>query len=242
MKTWIKNWSRMLLIGLCSLIIPTTEISAACPLTHAAMTEIFFAAHPKYQGAEKESFRMGTLFSGIYNLGGLTQEQISFPDVTLQQILDESSPFTAGMMFHAYVDNHREQYLADVGPLAVLNELGITHTVLYTKFLEDQILYSSIDKAPWKAAVNFIHNEELGWGIDQAILDKWHYLLNMSFSYQPSTLILFAYIQGQGLLDVSHEEMSLWYNTFSATASRQEVKDYVSGLTNMFQEEIKSGI
>lgn len=242
MKTWITNFRWMLILSVLFMGIDMSSLSAAGPITHAALTEQLFRLYPQYQESEKQSFRMGTLFSGVHNLGGLTADQVNFPGVTMQEILNEPSPFIAGMMFHAYVDNYREQFVSENAPWSSFEGKGIVHKELYLKFLEDQVLCASVDKGPWKSCVNYVHPEELTWGIDDAILQKWHYLLGMSFAYQPSTLVFFAYLQGKGLLDVPHEEMAIWYDTFSGVSSRTEVKDYVNALMQMFEQNISTGI
>lgn len=228
------------IVALCVLLMAGifSPLRAAGPITHALLTEHLFRIYPQYNHEQKMAFRVGTLFSGVSNLGGLSPEEVSFPGVTLDDILYEDSPFFAGMMFHYYVDNLRDDFIFDSDYEELLFDLPVEHNFLYLKFLEDQIMFPTLDKGPWKEAVSNIHIEEQMWGVDEAILKQWHYLLDMSFTYQPSTLIFFANLKGNGLLNVPADEVKIWNETFERVSERSDVQAYVSDLLDMFAFEI----
>jgi len=99
-------------------------------------------------------------------------------------------------------------------------------------------MFPSLDKTVWLDTVNTIRPEELAWGVDESALKQWHYLLNMSFSYQPSTLIFFINLQGNGLLGVPASEVSLWNQTFDGVSKRADVQLYVTELLKMFKSAL----
>jgi len=209
-------------------------------ITHAILTDHFFRNHPEYTDEEKDSFRSGTLFADIHFITDLEKEDTYFPDVTIEDILNEPSPFVAGMKFHSLVDNLRDDFIAQGDHLTVLSHLKkVKHKDTFLKFLEDEIVYQSLDKAHWQKRANTIHPDELDWGIEQAKLDRWHYLLNLSFTYYPSTLVFMAHLKGKGLLNVPASEVAVWNKTFENTAKKEAVKNYVNELIKMFAEQIK---
>lgn len=208
-------------------------------ISHAILTDHFFRSHPEYTEEEKSAFRSGTLFADIHFITDLNKEDTYFPEVTIEDVLNEPSPFVAGMKFHSLVDDIRENFV-DLGDhLKLLSDLKIKNHDTYLKFLEDEIVYLSLDKGPWKKCAYNIHPDELEWGIDKAKLDRWHYLLNLSFNYYPSTLIFMAHLKGNGLLNVPAKEVAVWYSTFEKRAKKDGVKEYVNELFKFYPTQLQ---
>jgi hypothetical protein len=237
MKCAARKSFRSFIVSFVLFLCSYTPLSAG-PVIHALLTDHFFRLVPKYDDSEKEAFRAGSLFSDIRYLGQLSCTD-SYSNATLQDILNEPSPFIAGMMFHDLVDSLRENFVVQGNHHQLLADLSIEHPSTYLKFLEDEIIFPSLEKSHWKDLVKNIHPDERLWGVDEEVLKRWHYLLDLSFSYYPSTLIFLAHLKGKGLLNVSPEELAIWYATFEPTAKRDDVKTYVTNLFKMFASQVK---
>lgn len=235
-----KTISIKFILTVCALFVCSFgSLRAAGPITHALLTDHFLRIFPQYNEEEKNAFRAGTLFSDIRYLSPLTREETHFSSVTIEDILSEPSPFIAGMKVHSLVDEVRENFVVQGDHYSLLSDLNIEHMSTYLKFLEDEIIFSSLNKAPWKELVSTIHPDELLWGVDADILKRWHYLLDLSFSHCPSTLIFFAHLKGNGLLNVSAKEIATWNDTFETMAKSDAVKAYVNDLIKMFASQVK---
>lgn len=215
----------------------TLKLSAG-PITHAFLTDHYFRLVPVYSEEAKNAFRAGTLFSDVYLLGKTSKEETYFAGSTLQDVLSEPNPFFAGMKFHSLVDDLRENFVMEGNYEELLDHLPVTHKLVYLKFLEDQVIFSSVDKGQWKLVANQISDEERQFGLDEEALKRWHYLLDLSFSYEPSRLIFLAHLKGNGLLGVSPEEIAEWNKTFEAASKEESVTTYVGNLLKMYASQI----
>ncbi len=216
----------------------TANLTAG-PITQAFLTDHFFRLVPKYSDDEKNAFRAGSLFSDIYLLGKISKEEVTFPGTTLEDILSEPSPFFAGMKFHSLVNEARDAFVQSGNYEELLAPLNIAHPAVYLKFLEDQIIFPSVEKTHWKKVANQIYSEERQFGLDEEVLQRWHYLLDLSFSYYPSTLVFLAHLKGNGLLGIPPEEIAAWNATFEATSKEEYIGAYVGALLQMFASKIQ---
>lgn len=240
MKYTILRSARGILLTCALMLLCTFPLKATGPVTQALLTDYFLRLFPQYSDEDKTTFRMGTLFADIYLLGTIPKEDTYFSGVTLEDIQNEPSPFIAGLKLHSLVEDLRQSFVSQGNYLQLLDNLNIDHSDIYLKFLEDQIIYPSLDKGVWKDASKNILPDELLYNLDEAVLKRWHYLMDLSFSYYPSTLIFLANLKGNGLLTVSAQEVSVWNNTFEATAKRDDIKNYVNALLNMYSSQIKN--
>lgn len=221
------------------LLLAVSPLRAAGPVTHALLTDHFFRLHPQYSEADRIVFRMGTLFADIYLLGGVSMEDTYFNGVTVEEVVNEPSPFIAGLKYHSFVEDLRRQFILEGNYLSLLDNLQIDHPDTYLKFLEDQVVFQSLDGTPWKQAVKSILEEERSFGVEEKMLTRWHYLLDLSFTFYPTTLIFMANLKGNGLLNVSANEVSNWNKTFEKSSKRDDIEDYVGKLFKMYALEIK---
>jgi hypothetical protein len=237
MKTRLKDLFFLFCALLCCIFSP---LSAAGPVTHALLADHFFRIYPdKYDDVSKAAFRAGTLFPDIRYICHLSREDTHFDSVTIEDVFKEPSPFIAGMKFHSLVDKIRENFVINGGYYELLSSLNIEHSASYLKLLEDEIAYPSVDKGPWKEIVKAVHPDEEQWSVDPESLKKWHYLLDLSFSYYPSTLLFFAHLRGNGLLTIPASEVAIWYDTFENMSQSPEIKTYVNDLFQMFSSKLQ---
>ena len=106
---------KMVVIALIFLVLGL-PLHAAGPITHAFLAELFFKQFPKYDSEEQKAFRLGTLFPDVRYLGTIPREETHFPEMTLEEVLEETNPFLAGMKFHSYVRKERVETVSKRDP------------------------------------------------------------------------------------------------------------------------------
>ena len=205
----------------------------AGPISHAYLSEKFFEYFPNYSQEEQQAFRAGTLFPDIRYLGVISRETTHFASVTLKEILDEESPFLAGMKFHSFVDLKREAFAVQAN---IYSLIVVPHKAMFLKLIEDEIIYSKRNWYEWNKALLNINAEEMDWNIDLNALQKWHYYLEICFLIPPSSIISFVKNTNTRVLfkEISEIELSTWNNTLSQLAHSSDMIKYVQNLLNHF--------
>ncbi|MFQ5730066.1 MAG: hypothetical protein ACE5GN_06870, partial [Waddliaceae bacterium] len=204
------------------------QLQAAGPITHAFLTELFFKQFPKYDSEEQKAFRLGTLFPDVRYLGTISREETHFPEMSLEEVVEETNPFLAGMKFHSYVDIAREDFIVSGGYYKLISHLPIEHLDFFLKLIEDEILFSSLEKKAWKQCLKKVVPEELLWNVEEKTVKKWHAILDYFFSYFPSTLAHYAYLNGKGYQDFSSEEVKHWDQNVKPMAHDEKVNHYLA--------------
>ena len=221
------------------LVLFALPLSAAGPLTHAFLTEMYLMQHSSYSNEEKDLFRIGSLFPDIRHLAETERDHTHFPHVTLQEVFLEASPFIAGMKYHAYVDKKREAFMERGGHYNLISDLPLAYPRNFLKFVEDEIIFTSLNRNDWRVLLQNTVPEEMEWGIREEVVIKWHQLLDWTLTFLPSTLIYFADVQGNGLLSMPADEISIWNANVYERAHRAEVRAYFNSMLKMFDESVK---
>ncbi len=236
----MKHWHQLTLAFLLGGIFFTNFfVEASGPISHAYLSKRFFEYYPKYTHEEKKAFMIGSLFPDIRYLGTTHREETHFENVTIQEILDEKSPFLAGMKFHSYVDIVRENCVIKDKVYEQLADISTKNMTTFLKFVEDEIIYSQISN--WEDCVEMLSDiaaDELQWGINDSTIRKWHNLLALFFSNPPSTVVFLLNLDSIGVLEFSKEEVAYWSRVLKPVAQNPKMQRYVKELLNHFETQL----
>lgn len=225
------------------IIASSNQLAAAGPVVHAYLSQRFFEKFPKYDQEEKKAFMLGTLFPDIQYLGEAARNETHCDHVSLEEVLREPSPFTAGLKFHSYVDWVREDFVADQKMYHQLNESGNTHPhslFLKLKLLEDEAVYYSYNWQEWCETLKEIHPQELEWGMKLETIRKWHNLLSVCFSNPPSTIIFLLSITNASYLNVPSNEIKHWREGLKPTAKSYKIQRFVRAMLIHFEAKMNA--
>lgn len=230
-----------LLVGCLLLIIFTLQIvDAACPITHAAFTEMLWEYHDQYNEEDKMAFMIGTLFPDIRYLAECDRSVTHFDHVTLEDVLLEKNPFLAGMLFHSYVDKEREVYLVSKGIYDYISPLNSPRPTTLIKLVEDEFIFDLVDLVYCKRCVKVILDEETKFGIELDKIEEWHYLLNNYFTYKPSVILNYLSWKKIGIMGIKGSQMGQMYSNHQVLLKDPAMNDYVEGLLSHFENLLQN--
>lgn len=142
----------------------------AAPVTHILLA---LQILPSMPDKNPKDFIVGTSFPDIRYLEVIKREQTHFKNVTLEQIANEPNSFKAGMMFHALVDEVREDYMKERGVDALVEKSMFSSPAL--KFNEDMILYGQLqDVDALVAYFDDVLPEQRQFKIKDIYLQTWN--------------------------------------------------------------------
>lgn len=246
--TQIRNSSLMettvlmnIIFRFCLLLVLTyaNPIFSAGPIVHAYLTHRFFEHYPKYDIQEKHAFMVGTLFPDIQYMGEAGRECTHCETrVSLEEVLNEPSPFMAGVKFHCYVDWVREDFVAmqkmydQLGDLCPEQQQII---FLKLKLMEDEVVFTREDWTEWCRALKENYPEELNFGVTLPTVQKWHNILDVCFTNPPSTLIFLLSISNVSVLNIPSDSIIKWNKGLKPTANSVTVRHFVNALLAHFE-------
>lgn len=206
---------------------------AAGPVTHAYLTEKLFEKYPnRYDEEEQQRFMLGTLFPDIRYLGKIKRQQTHFEKISLKEILEEKSPFVAGMMFHSYVDNNRNTFIATQKIFSKIpREIKRQYQAMYLKLVEDQIVYEK--KASWQKIIDDLKEfdpEELDKGMEKSTIEVWHAALSFFFQSSPSTALSIMSFSNKKVLNVDPEDLAIWKNLLPTSTESADFLEYTQDM------------
>jgi hypothetical protein len=161
----------------------------AAPIAHIFLAVQMLAGPFAGLFNEKE-FILGTSFPDIRYLKVVARAETHFCNVTLQQILQEKDSFKAGMLFHSFVDEQREDYVVSKNFYEKIPKFRFTSQSL--KFAEDEILKTSFNIANYTHYFDEIVAAQKNYNISEAHIRDWHNFLQGYFkgNYSGKYLIL----------------------------------------------------
>lgn len=200
---------------------------SAGPVMHILTAELFFLhCRPHYTQAQRDAFIRGTLFPDIRYVAGLSRGSTHKKKVTLVEVCAQTDPFTAGKLFHSYIDQLREncawrekmyQYVSYEKPLN-------KHLL---KVIEDELVYKKIAK---DSAISALQTFE--WSDLQDGVRFYHTLIyqsNLTDYLRQSPLSLFKSRTRtkRGYLSMSLERTAEWAELLEKYAQDDRVRAYV---------------
>lgn len=212
------------------LLLYCGTLSAAGPVVHARLADIYLAT-TSYDPAGEDAFRLGTLYPDIRYICPIRREDTHEKNVTLQCIRETTDPFIAGMRFHAWVDERRNDFVKEYGIDQAFSTRPLFPT--YLKLIEDQILFSHYLWDQWRVVLMTYHPHEKKH-CSASTLVKWHAILQIAFSLKPEAIIHLHYQSGQRLLNLTQSDLGVWENNFRNDATTDRAHKYVHNLMNHF--------
>lgn len=222
----------MIYLILCFSLFASLE--AAFPVTHAYLAKQYFKHFPGYSPEEEKLFLVGTLFPDIRYLGEAARNETHFDQMTLQEILEEPSPFIAGLKFHSYVDIIREDLVVEMRMYDQFSLPTKGHEYSFLKLVEDEILYGQED---WGGMVSLfwpLYPDELQWGMQTATVEKWHRILRVFFVNDPHVTIQILSFFGKGMMGMSSDEIHEWKELLPSLAQEETMQTWVRTLVEHF--------
>ena len=218
----------------------SSSLFAAGPITHAYLTDHLFVYFPKYSPEERKAFMVGTLFPDIQYLGESMREDTHWDQISLAEVLEEPSPFLAGVKFHSYVDWVREDFVRAKNMYDFLSDepnCSPPSLFLKLKLIEDEVIYPFGNWKEWRQCLIEIRKEELEWGIDSTLVRKWHNLLDTCFANPPSTILFLLSITKANCLHISSEKVLEWNKVLKPKASSRQIQEFILALIMHFDTQ-----
>jgi len=153
------------------------------PATHVLVAE---TAYPLYfNHLDHRSFIIGTCYPDIRYPAQIDRDLTHIHDVPIEEMQTQTA-FRAGLLFHTYVDDFWNGYIAQYkGRLydLVPKHRPTFHTL---KILQDCYLYDQLDNWPQIAtALEIILPEELTFGASKQAVRDWHAMIQHYLSKPP---------------------------------------------------------
>jgi hypothetical protein len=151
----------------------------AAPIAHIFLAMQLLCGLAKGLFNEQE-FIVGTSFPDIRYLKVVERAETHFERVTLNDVLQEKDSFKAGMLFHSFVDEQREQYVVDNNLYDGIPDFRFKTQSL--KFAEDELLKPYCDLIRYQAFFNTVLPAQTTYGIDEQHIRSWHTFLQGYFA------------------------------------------------------------
>lgn len=214
-----------------------STLFSAGPIGHLYFTDKLFAVLPKERSVNKNLFIVGTLYPDIRYLGVLERDNTHFSTMTLDDVMQDESPFNAGLKFHSWVDIERERFVENSGIYSVVKEYTSTHPETFLKFIEDELLFNEVERPSFPTPME----EELKFGVSEKDVAKWHYILSIFTSFKPSTVLWTFEMSGKGFGSISVDEIKRWNQVFSKAVEDDRLKTFVEKLKKDLSDKVERG-
>lgn len=220
----------------------TAQLFSAGPLTHALMAQKFLAIYQPLSHEDGLDFIHGTLFPDIYYLKTTPRERTHYRAVTIDRVLKASSPFHAGVLFHAWVDERRALWLKSSTIQSFLHDLPEESKNFFLKLLEDEILYPHVDRDVVDHALERPSNEALPL-VSQDELDTWHMLMGQYFSFRPYAIVkMVSVMKDVDFFGISHDLLPRWGRSLSHLKSDKKVQQEVEAMLAFLEEGLSENL
>lgn len=229
-----------LLFSLLSLFIAADSAKAAGPVFHIYMAERLFERFPQYCEGEKKRFVLGTLYPDIRYIAGIERSATHFKEVSIDEVLKAPTPFLAGMKFHSWVDNVRDEYVLSDGIYSRLPpELPREQKPSFLKVVEDELLLPKLNKTLCRGIFDRVDAEELAQGLTERVIERWHTFLLLFLRTSPKTTItlLSLFDKSKGLL--KGKELAGWLSHLNLAIDSEAGKRHTEQLLQFFEQKLR---
>ncbi len=167
----------------------------AGPITHIILAlKMFTCGLLDSNTVDMKLFLLGTSFPDIRYLGVIERTTTHSKNISWLDVVNEPSPFLAGLKFHALVDELRETFLEDHGMYNLIPKRPYLSQCM--KFVEDGFLYHKINE--WDSIITVfdtISSEEKAFNIADADVKRWHTILKKYCAEQPQKNLIIHMIR-----------------------------------------------
>jgi hypothetical protein len=238
--TTANKWMIAAPLSLLLMITNYGSLAAAGPITHAYLAERFLDYFPLDNPGDIESFMLGTLFPDIRYIAKIDRAKTHYEGITLDAVINEPSPFIAGMKFHSWVDDRRSSlfrnnYVYDALP----KKLDTKAKVALVKLIEDQIVFGMYNGRHCRRFLHNIIQEELEWGIAKSDVNKWHDTLLLYFKLSPANIVSLLSLYDVAVIWFTREDASYWSDLIEASSHQDPFQEHVTDLLNHLETLIR---
>lgn len=167
----------------------------ATQITHIATADKLFSSY--FSRFDRKEFYIGTVFPDIRYPAKIDRDETHLYDVTLQDVLNETNSFRAGVMFHCLLDLVREAFVDGQGMYELFPDSEDRFSI--PKFLEDELLYHKV--SDWPVISSFFNAplaEELAYPVSAVQVKLWHQGLQRYFHQAPTDQSRVEYVVSLG--------------------------------------------
>ncbi len=196
-------------------------LSASNPIGQVYFAKKFLSQYPKN---EKE-FYIGTLFPDIKLLDPSLETH--FENILITDVLQEKSPFAAGMKFHSFLEDARNEFMDQYGALDLLQEYDVAEKSAFLQIVENEVLFHTAYYGATAGYFFKVTQEELQWESDEEVIQKWHSILINSLADSPQYFVARMRYNPEGLLTYSQEELKRWHKALPTALKDPRIVEYV---------------
>jgi len=128
---------------------------------------------------------MGTSFPDIRYMVHVSRESTHKPGVTWCNVVHESDPFIAGMLFHSLVDDLRDRFFKNQVTGFAWQQLAnpMSYAV---KTAEDMVLFPCLENTKLSGYFDAVQQQERTFVADEKSIREWHFALKQYFIHGPT--------------------------------------------------------
>jgi hypothetical protein len=213
---------------------------AAAPVVHVYFAELYLKKHkPHYTQKERDAFIVGTLFPDIRYLAHIDRKKTHTKNVILSDIISTKDPFTAGKIFHSFVDEQREKIARREKIYRQLKDIPEHRRGKFLKMVEDELCYRSIDASQARAALKTFDKGEEQFGIPFYLIRAWHKYLRSYLAQLPLTLLKKRATEKQRYFMLNATQVKELSSLLEIYKKNEKVSSYVNTLITDFEKALE---
>lgn len=209
----------------------------AAPVTHIYFAELYMdICKPAYTKKERESFMRGTLFPDIRYLARIPRKKTHVYGLTLEDVINTKDAFTAGKLFHSFVDEQREKITEREKIYELVKSIPKKAQHHFIKGVEDELCYKNIDVKFALHSLKEIDLREKESEIPYYTVRAWHRHLKNYLQQSPLQLFQERSRKKQRYLLLSAEEVAQTALALDAFSHNKKLINYFEKLTTAFKK------
>lgn len=215
------------------------KVFAAGNMTHLYFAERFCEINEIKEEQALQKFLAGSLFPDIRYISKLPREWTHFSVSGLPDVLQEADPFIAGMKFHAWIDEVREEFVESSGIYNYIDLFTEKRKDLFLKLIEEEILAEFYDGRQWSFCFDTILEEQRQFTASDEEILYWHSVVQYSMLCRVSWLLWASSYLKDALFGVSNEMLYEWSYLLPKLAKEPKCKRHMRGMMEKIITEIR---
>lgn len=200
------------------LFVTFSTLSAYNPVGDAYFAKKFLQRYPYQNEEQTQEFYAGTFFPGITVFDPDMMWDTRFEHVTVFEILQEKSPFVAGMKFHNFLKDAREDLLEEHGlPDSDFLQILVNEPLYHTDYFGDRASYFTK-----------IWPEERLLEDKEEILKLWHTHLINTLADSPRYWAARARFLNDPSVPYTKQELKNWHISFPFALRNPQITAYIA--------------
>jgi hypothetical protein len=211
---------------------------SAGPFMHIYLAQEWLKTRKSYNNYESQLFLLGTLFPDIRYLGNIERSKTHEYPVTLDMIRDCKDAFKAGALFHAFVDEVREDFVEHNCMYNMLKDAPESNKTTLLKLIEDEIVYDRINSSDIIKLLQTVAGEERAYAqnlnIKDSDLEIWHRYLISFFKAGSIKTVKGLCIERKSYLGVTVDTLEAWNGLLPLLVQDSGLRGKVQEMINLF--------